>query len=310
MASVPKVKYGSVVLSPMAGFSDSPYRQICREQGSAFTVTEFVPTVHLFHAAPSALRLFRYNKVERPILFQIFGNDPDIIIRAAKRVVPLKPDGIDLNLGCSTRKVSMRGSGAGLLQYPNKIAAIIKGLRETGLPISAKIRLGWGADSRNYNEISHILQEEGVWMVAVHGRTRDMGYSGKADWDAIGEIAATCKVPIFGNGDVSTYDEAQAKIRDYGVYGVHIGRAAVGNPWIFNPRGVSNAEKIKLVERHFQLMCQFYGPAAAILFRKHLTRYVKQVPVLSSVLGECLKSQENTLTAGLLLSAASVFAVA
>ncbi len=299
----PVIPHGSILLSPMAGFSDSPYRRICREQGAAFSITEFVPTQHLFHSAPSALRLFRFHESERPILFQIFGNDPDIIVNAAKRIVPLNPDGIDLNMGCSTRKVSMRGSGAGLLREPKKVREIIRRLvRETKIPISAKIRLGWDANSRNYLEIADILESEGVWMMAVHGRTREMGYSGEADWNAIGEIASKVTIPVFGNGDVKSREEAHLKVARYGVHGVYIGRGAIGRPWVFRPAGgePSPFEKREIMRHHFSLMQAFYGSAAAILFRKHLTRYAPEIGLQQAELAALLSETEAERMAFLL----------
>lgn len=298
------VAKGSVVLSPMAGFSDSPFRRICRRQGSALSITEFVATTELFHSSPRALKLLRYHEEERPIIFQIFGSNPHIIVQAAKRILVLNPDGIDLNMGCSTRKVFMSGSGAGLLREPKKVKEIISLLvKECKVPISAKIRLGYSQTERNYLQIAQILQEEGVWMVAVHGRTKDMGYSGLADWEAIGEIAIRLKIPVFGNGDVASYEEAQEKIKKYGVYGVYIGRKAMGCPWIFRKDFVEEEEKWQILWEHFCLMQEFYGESAAILFRKHWVRYLenlrllpKQKEIARSLLNAvCLKTWQDTL---------------
>ncbi|MCS6983581.1 MAG: tRNA-dihydrouridine synthase family protein [Leptospiraceae bacterium] len=265
---------GSVVLSPMAGFSDSPFRLLCRKQGSALSVTEFVSTSQLFRGSLKAFSLLRYEEAERPIIFQIFGEDPAIILRAAKKILALGPDGLDVNMGCSTRQVALRGAGAGLLREPRKVREIISSLvKECQIPISAKIRLGWDATMRNYLEIGRILQEEGAWMVAVHGRTRDMQYRGQADWEAIGELAACLKIPVFGNGDVVSFEDAQEKIRTYGVYGVYIGRSAIGRPWIFRSYEPNLNEKRRIAWEHFCLMKNFYGESATILFRKHWARY-------------------------------------
>ncbi|HRP68644.1 MAG TPA: tRNA-dihydrouridine synthase family protein [Turneriella sp.] len=272
-----------VVLSPMAGFSDSPYRKLCRRMGSAYSITEFVSTEQLFRSNPKAIQLFRYEEIERPIVFQIFGNDPDIILKGVERVLHLNPDGIDLNMGCSVRTVSGSGSGAGLLKHPQKVREIIRRLvLETKLAISAKIRLGWDSASFNYKEITNILESEGVWSIAVHGRTRQMAYTGAADWDKIGEIAHARRVPIFGNGDVDSYPQAMEKIKTYGVFGVFVGRGAVGNPWLFAGRKrtpLSYAERLPVILEHTQSMINFYGDsAAAVLMRKHLTQYLRDTP--------------------------------
>lgn len=280
-----------IVLSPMAGFSDSPYRRLTRAMGSAFSITEFVSTEHLFRSNPKAISLFRFEESERPIVFQVFGNDPDILLRGVKRVLHLGPDGIDLNMGCSVRTVSGSGSGAGLLKCPAKVKEMIRRLvAETGLPISAKIRLGWDHENLNYREITDILESEGVWAIGVHGRTRQMAYTGRADWDKIGEIARLRQIPIFGNGDIFSHAEAREKIKTYGVYGVYVGRGAIGNPWLFSGIDRSNlafADRLPTIEKHIAAMAEFYGDAAAaILMRKHLTQYLRDLPEWGAIKAE------------------------
>ncbi len=297
---IDKIGKSRVVLSPMAGFSDSPYRKLCRRMGSAMSISEFVSTEHLFRSNPKAIALFRYEEVERPVIFQIFGNNPDIILRGVSRVLHLKPDGIDLNMGCSVKTVSGSGSGAGLLLCPAKTQEIIRRLiAETGLPVSAKIRLGWDHQNLNYMDISAMLESEGVWAIAVHGRTRQMAYTGRADWDKIGEIAQARKIPVFGNGDVTSYAEAMEKIKTYGVYGVYIGRGAIGNPWIFS--GIDRDrlgynERLPMILAHLNDMAAFYGDeAAAILMRKHLTQYLRNLPQWQEMKGQAyqFKSAER-----------------
>ncbi|MFO1471155.1 MAG: tRNA-dihydrouridine synthase family protein [Turneriella sp.] len=280
---IDKIGPSKLVLSPMAGISDSPFRKLCREMGSAISITEFVSTAHLFISHPGAIKLFRYDEAERPVVFQIFGNDPEIILRGISRVLHLRPDGIDLNMGCSVKNVSGKGSGAGLLRCPDKAQTIIRRLiSETGLPISAKIRLGWDHDSLNYMEMTEMLEAEGVWAIAVHGRTRQMAYTGKADWERIGEIARARKIPIFGNGDVTTPADAEEKIAKYGVAGIYIGRGAIGNPWIFSKidkASLGFQERLPVILRHIQDMKVFYGDRlAGVLMRKFLTQYLRDLP--------------------------------
>jgi nifR3 family TIM-barrel protein len=304
-----KMGPSKLVLSPMAGYSDSPYRKLCREMGSAISISEFVSTEHLFRSHPGAIKLFRYEEPERPVVFQVFGNDPEIIVRGVSRVLHLNPDGIDVNMGCSVKNVSGRGSGAGLLRCPDKSRTIISRLvAETGLPISAKIRLGWDHDSLNYMEFSEMLESEGVWAIAVHGRTRQMAYTGSADWERIGEIARARKIPIFGNGDVKTPNEAYERIKTYGVAGVYIGRAAIGNPWIFSgidKADLSYAQRLPVILRHLDDMAKFYGDAlAAVLMRKHLTQYTRDLPVYSTLKPEMYRKTSAVELKDFLLRAA------
>lgn len=273
---------GDVVLSPMAGISDSPYRQITRRYGSAFAYTEFVSTEQLLMGNTKSLDMFRYLETERPIFFQIFGSDLETVINASEIAAFKKPDVIDLNMGCSVAKVSHHGSGAGLLRNVRLAGAMIEGIRKkTNLPVSAKIRLGWDSNSLNYLETVKVLEGSGVSAISVHGRTKAMAYTGVADWNAIGEIKSKAKVPIFGNGDVASFSEALNKKKKYGVDLVLIGRKAIGNPWIFSEKPkekVSWLEIKEVILEHLNLMLNFYPSEddyGLILFRKHFIRYIE-----------------------------------
>lgn len=273
--------YKKISLSPMAGISDSPYRKLCREMGAAFSYTEFVSTDEISHYSPRALNLLKFEEVERPIWFQIFGNDLETIVKSALIVQELAPNVIDLNMGCSTSKVSQRGSGAGLLKNPIYAGKIIESMvKNLSVPVTAKIRIGWDESSMNYKEVVHVLQESGVSMISVHGRTKSMGYTGQARWDIIQEIKSFAKVPIWGNGDIQTYEEALHRLNSSKVDGVLIGRAAIGNPWIFSgidKRTLPYSEISKVILKHLNYMLEFYGePQGLILFRKHLSKYLNQ----------------------------------
>ncbi|AXR63768.1 tRNA dihydrouridine synthase DusB [Leptospira mayottensis] len=270
---------GRISLSPMAGISDSPTRRICRKFGAAFSYTEFVNTDELVHKAPKAFKMFRLHPEERPITFQIFGNRLEIIAEAAEIIQELKPDIIDLNMGCSTRKVSLRGAGAGLLRKPVLAGKIIEAMKKrVNVPVTAKIRIGWDSASRNYLEVSKILEESGIDALTVHGRTKEMAYTGFADWDAIGELKAQRKIPVFGNGDIKSYEEANSKINKYSLDGVLIGRNAIGNPWIFSKTKKEKlcwSEISKVILEHASWMIEDYGEEfGLILFRKHLVKYL------------------------------------
>ncbi|WP_016752907.1 tRNA dihydrouridine synthase DusB [Leptospira kirschneri] len=298
---------GKISLSPMAGISDSPTRRICRKFGAAFSYTEFVNTDELVHRAPKALKMFRFDPDERPITFQIFGNRLEIIAEAAEIIQELKPDIIDLNMGCSTRKVSLRGAGAGLLRRPLLAGKIIEAIKKrVNVPVTAKIRIGWDATSRNYLEVSKILEESGVDALTVHGRTKEMAYTGFADWDAIGEVKVNRKIPIFGNGDIKSFQDANSKIDKYLLDGVLIGRNAIGNPWIFSgvkKEELSWSEILDVILQHARWMIEDYGEEfGLILFRKHLVKYLNGLEFDSEWKSNLLEIREWSRFEDLLLS--------
>lgn len=222
-------------------------------------------------------RLF-FQEAERPIVFQIFDNDPIRITNAANLLFPLNPDILDINLGCSARKVSNRGAGVGLLRNPGLVKQILAAvIKISPIPVTVKIRLGWDDSTRNYLEIARIVEGEGAALIAVHGRTRKQAYTGKSDWEAIAELKNTVKIPVIANGDVKTLDDIDKIKSITGCDGVMIGRGSIGNPWIFSRMDRRNLhqEKIKqVVLEHLQLMLYFYGDHWGLLrFRKHLKAY-------------------------------------
>ena len=271
--------FGDLILSPMEGFSDMPFRSICRELGSAMSYTEFINALDIIQGNPHVLKKLTFLTAERPVVFQIFDNEPARLLEAALRLQEFGPDIIDVNMGCSVRRVSGRGAGAGLLRTPVKAARIFRTLcRELEVPLSAKIRLGWDDESRNYCLIARIIEENGGALIAVHGRTKAQGYGGQADWDAIGEIKQAVSIPVIGNGDVRTVADIERLKTHTACDGIMIGRAAVGNPWIFARRDreqVPPGEVQEMVSRHLARMLDFYGEERGlILFRKHARRYL------------------------------------
>ncbi len=280
--------YGDLILSPMAGFSDKPYRLICRQFGSAMSYTEFVSADGLLHSFDRLRPKLEFDPVERPMVFQIFGSDEEILERAARKIEALGPDIIDINMGCSVKKVSGKGAGAGLLKDPRKIGRIFARLtRALSVPVTGKIRLGWDDQSLNYLEVVRAMEENGAALVAVHGRTKMQGYKGRANWDAIAEIKQAVSIPVIGNGDVSTVADIERMKQVTGCDGVMIGRAAIGNPWIFQRKDIHQVtleEKIALIYRHLALMLDFYGPDyGLVLFRKHVAKYVRGLSHISRI---------------------------
>ncbi len=271
--------YGDLILSPMDGYSDLPFRAVCRELGSAISYTEFINALDILQDHPFIYQKLAFLPSEQPVIFQIFDNEPGRLLEVALRLREYGPAAIDINLGCSSKNVSGRGAGAGLLRTPLKIARIFRLLsRALDIPVTAKIRLGWDEDSRNYLLVARIIQDNGGALIAVHGRTRQQGYKGLADWDAIAEIRQAVSVPVIANGDVRTVADVERIKEHTRCPAVMIGRGAVGNPWIFSRldrEQVPFAEARKVLHRHLELSQYFYGPERGlIVFRKHARRYL------------------------------------
>ncbi len=280
--------YGDLILSPMDGFSDLPFRLICREMGSAMSYTEFVNVDELqgkrWPEKPA--RKLVFDPSERPMTFQVYGSDEDRLVATAERLLPLGMDILDLNMGCSVPTIAGRGAGAGLLCEPAKIGRIFRRLTDAlPIPVTGKIRLGWDDQSRNYLDVARILEDSGASLIAVHGRTKAQAYRGAADWDAIAAVKQAVRLPVIGNGDVTSVIDIARIQAHTGCDGVMIGRGAIGNPWIFarkEPHQVTFAEKTTLVRRHLALNLDFYGPdLGVILFRKHIVRYIESLRALA-----------------------------
>jgi len=271
--------YGDTILAPMDGFSDWPFRSLCRSLGSAMSYTEFVRAQHIVKAYEHMTARLTYEEAERPMVFQIYGDDPDELLEAALRVQDKKPDIIDVNMGCPARKVVHHGAGVGLMRSPLTVARIFRKLTSAlKIPVTGKIRLGW-EDCRSYKLIARIVEENGGALIAVHGRTKEQGYSGLADWDAIAEIKAAVNIPVIGNGDVKVVADIDRLKAYSGCEAVMVGRAAIGNPWIFsrlNRDQVPEEMVYRMVRQHLERHLAFYGDRKGmVLFRKHALQYLK-----------------------------------
>ena len=223
-------------LAPMAGFTDVVFRQLCRQEGADVVVSEFVLANSLIYENEAVWETVDFSEDQRPMGIQIFGSSPEIMGDAAKRLVDRhKPDFIDLNFGCPSDKVTCRDAGSSLLRNPKKLESVARGVVDAlpDLPITGKIRLGWDSDSIVAMEVGKRLQDAGIRAVAIHGRTKEQGYKGNADWDPIFEVAEELTVPVICNGDIGSAADI-LKIREQSkVRGAMIGRAALGYPWLF-----------------------------------------------------------------------------
>jgi tRNA-dihydrouridine synthase B len=268
---------GLCVMAPLAGYTDSPFRRVVRKHGAAMTVTELASADGIIRRIPKTMQILRFHESERPVAIQVFGNSPEIMAEAARAVESLRPDCIDINMGCPSPKVCRGGEGAGsaLLRDPALVFAVADAVvRSVSLPVSAKIRIGWDDRQKNYSEVVRALESAGISMITVHGRTVHQKYSGRADWGVIREIKEMASIPIIGNGDISSYDDAMARLGESGCDAVMVGRGALGYPWIFSGAVPDWPELVEQMREHCRMMVDFYGEYGVILMRKHFAKYI------------------------------------
>ena len=281
----------NVILAPMAGVTDLPFRILCKEQGAGLICMEMVSAKAIYYHNKNTEQLLEIHPREMPVSLQLFGSDPDIISEMAKRIEERPFSILDLNMGCPVPKVVNNGEGSALMKEPKLVEEILtKLVKAIRKPVTVKIRKGFDDEHVNAVEIARIAESCGVAAVAVHGRTRQQYYSGQADWDIIAAVKAAVKIPVIGNGDVTSPQAAEAMIRHTGCDGVMIGRAAQGNPWIFRevtgylesgvvmPRP-SAQEMKETVRRHAALQLEYKGEYTAVReMRKHLAWYTAGYP--------------------------------
>ncbi|MBM3180904.1 MAG: tRNA-dihydrouridine synthase family protein [Chloroflexi bacterium] len=270
--------YGDAILAPMDGYSDWPFRSICRELGSAMSYTEFVKVEKILSRSKEPAKRLYFTDVERPITFQIYGDDPDLILKAALKIQELNSDIIDLNMGCPAKSIADRGAGVGMMLSPLIIARTFKKLTSAlRVPITGKIRLGWDKN-KNYKLIARIVEENGGSLIAVHGRTKEQRYAGSADWDAIAEVKSLVKIPVIGSGDVKTVADIDRMKKYTNCDAVMIGRGALANPWIFarlDREQVTPGQVQETVRKHLARSVEFYGDEdGSRLFRKYAVQYL------------------------------------
>ena len=289
--------HGDLILAPMDGLTDQPFRGLCRRLGSAMVVTEFINALDVIEDNPRYPKRTRFKDEQRPLALQILGNDPQRMLAAATQLVKeVQPDILDVNLGCQSKNVTSRGAGAALLRTPAKIGQIFALLtREFGIPVTGKIRLGWDEESLNYLDVAKTIQDNGGALVAVHGRTRKQAYRGQARWEPIREVKQALQIPVIGNGDVQTTADIARIKAETGCDAVMIGRAAVANPWIFSrlDRGQVEPHQVKqTIFAHFDAMLAFYGEPGVITFRKYLKAYLAPYPIPQERLLALLKMKD------------------
>lgn len=295
MAKIGNIDVGEfpLLLAPMEDVSDPPFRMLCKENGADVVYTEFVSAEGLIRdAAKSKIKLDIYEK-ERPVGIQVFGGKLDSMLEACDIIEASQPDIVDINFGCPVTKVVSKGAGAGILKDIDKMVELTDAMvKRTGLPVTVKTRLGWDKNTIRIVEVAERLQDVGIKSIAIHGRTRKQMYKGKADWTLLREIKENPRmhIPVFGNGDVKTPEDA-VKMRDeYGLDGAMIGRASIGNPWVFREikhfmetgqkmSRPNMEERCEAARRHLQTSIEWKGERLGVLeTRRHYSQYFKGVP--------------------------------
>jgi len=281
----------NIVLAPMAGVTDLPFRLLCRELGAGLVCMEMVSAKAIYYNNKNTEGLMEIHPAEYPASLQLFGSDPDILGEMARRIEERPFAFLDFNMGCPVPKVVNNGEGSALMRNPVLTGKIFESLvKSTKKPVTVKIRKGFDDSHVNAVEIARIAEECGVAAVAVHGRTREQYYSGKADWNIISEVKSAVRIPVIGNGDVTGAESAGRMIKETGCDGVMIGRAAQGNPWVFReisqyfdtgviPGPPTKQEKKELILRHASLQLEIKGEYTAVReMRKHLSWYTVGMP--------------------------------
>lgn len=280
-----------LALAPMAGITDLPFRLICRRLGCGMTVSEMVSAKGLLYKNVKTTEMLRIDDGERPTAIQLFGSVPEELAEAARMVEASGADMIDFNMGCPVPKIVNNGEGSALMKQPQLahdiLAAMVKAVK---IPVTVKFRAGWDDSNRNAVEIAKAVEAAGVSAVAVHGRTRQQFYEGKADWGIIAEVKQAVKVPVFGNGDIFTVEDGLRMLAETGVDGLMIGRGADGDPWIFRelaavlrgeerPAAPSLQERLAQAAEHLDMLIDYKGEHISVKeMRRHISAYLKGLP--------------------------------
>lgn len=282
-----------MLLAPMEDVSDPPFRALCKENGADVMYTEFISSEGLIRDAAKSVQKLDIFEYERPIGIQIFGYDIESMREAAAITEQANPDIIDINYGCPVKKVACKGAGAGILQdIPKMVRMTAEIVKAVNKPVTVKTRLGWDENTKYIVDVAERLQDVGIKAISIHGRTRKQMYKGEADWSLIRDVKENPRmnIPVFGNGDVDTPEKARQMKDTYGVDGIMIGRASIGNPWIFNEikhylktgeelAPASMIQRIEAATRHLEMAIDWKGEKLGIFeTRRHYANYFKGFP--------------------------------
>ena len=270
-------------LAPMEDVTDIGFRRLCKRFGAKMVYTEFVSAEALVRDVQSTVRKLNISDDERPVGIQIYGRDVDAMVEAARIVEQARPDVIDLNFGCPVKKVAGKGAGAGMLQNIPKLLEITKKVVEAvSLPVTVKTRLGWNHEQLIITTLAEQLQDCGIQALTIHGRTRSQMYTGDADWSLIGEVKRNPRIhiPIIGNGDIHSREEAEAAFDRYGVDAVMIGRATFGCPWLFSEKTLTTDEQLDILEEQLRINVAMIDETRGIL---HTRRHLAATPLFKGI---------------------------
>lgn len=293
-----------VMLSPMAGVTDLPYRILCKEQGCDYMVTEMVSAKAVLYNNKNTDILLQYRSEEGPVALQLFGSEPDIMAEIAARLEDLGFAAFDINMGCPVPKIVNNHEGSALMKNPILAGKIVeKMVSAVQKPVTVKFRKGFDDEHVNAVEFAHIMEESGASAITVHGRTREQFYSGEADWDIIRQVCDRVNIPVFGNGDIFTASDAVKMLKETGCDGVAVGRGAKGNPWIFREiKAALNGEPVPerpcmeeikaMIKRHALLMVQYKPEFMAVReLRKHVSWYTTGLHNCSALRNEVNRTE-------------------
>jgi len=309
MVKIGNVELGEfpLLLAPMEDVSDPPFRALCKEQGCDMMYTEFISVEGLIRDATKSVQKLDIYDEERPVGIQIFGAEIDSMRRAAEIVEEAKPEVLDINFGCPVKKVVCKMAGAGILQDIPRMVELTKSIVDaTSLPVTVKTRLGWNKDTIYIQEVAERLQDVGIKALSIHGRTRKQMYKGEADWSEIGAIKNNPRIhiPIFGNGDINSPQKALEYKNRYGVDGIMIGRASIGNPWIFKQirhyfetgeilPDPTIEEKVAVCKRHLNHGIEWKGDKLGVLeMRRHYGQYFRGLRDIKPIRGQLVREDD------------------